>query len=75
MNIGFLIVSGVESFIAELIKRTCFFLPVLVDNEIIGDARKAEDFAAKVKNVKLEDVRKMADIKKYSFFALVPEQS
>jgi len=47
----------------------------LLVNEIIGDARKAEEFAAKVKNVKLEDVRKMADIKKYSFFALVPEQS
>ncbi|MFA5992376.1 MAG: pitrilysin family protein [Candidatus Pacearchaeota archaeon] len=49
---------------------------VLVDlliNEIIGDARKAEEFVEKVKKVKLEDVKRLADLKKYSFFALVPE--
>jgi predicted Zn-dependent peptidase len=50
---------------------------ILIDlliNEIIGDARKAEEFVAKVKRVKLEDVKKMANIKNYGFFALVPER-
>jgi len=41
--------------------------------EIEGDAKKFYDFEKKIKAVKLEDVKKLAKLKNYSFFALVPE--
>ncbi len=41
--------------------------------EIEGNAKKFYDFEKKIKSVKLEDVKKLANMKNYSFFALVPE--
>ena len=45
----------------------------LLINEIDGDAREFYDFEKNINAVKLNDVKKMAKIKKYSFLALVPE--
>jgi predicted Zn-dependent peptidase len=45
----------------------------LLLNEIDGDAREFYEFEKRIKAVKLNDVKKMAKIKDYSFFALVPE--
>jgi len=45
----------------------------LISDELNGDAREFYEFEKKIKQVKLEDVKKMAKIKNYSFFALVPE--
>jgi predicted Zn-dependent peptidase len=45
----------------------------LLMNEIDGDAREFYDFEKNIRAVKLEDVKKIARIKKYSFMALVPE--
>jgi len=45
----------------------------LLANEISGKAEKFYEFEKNILGVKLEDVKKMADIKDYSFFALVPE--
>ena len=48
---------------------------ILVDllfSEIRGNALDSEEFVDKIRAVKLEDVKKLAQIKKYSFFALVP---
>ncbi|MEA3329863.1 MAG: pitrilysin family protein [Nanoarchaeota archaeon] len=45
----------------------------LLMSEIKGDAKEADEFAEKIKAVKLEDVKDLAKIKSYSFFALVPE--
>ncbi len=41
--------------------------------EIEGNAKSFYDFEKKIKAVKLEDVKKLANLKNYSFFALVPE--
>jgi predicted Zn-dependent peptidase len=41
--------------------------------EIDGNARDYYDFEKNINAVKLEDVKKLAKIKKYSFMALVPE--
>jgi len=45
----------------------------LLLNEIDGDAREFYEFEKRIKAVKLKDVKKMAKLKNYSFFALVPE--
>jgi predicted Zn-dependent peptidase len=48
----------------------------LLYHEIWGDAKKAYEYEEKIKNVKLEDVRKLAGSVKegnFSFLALVPE--
>jgi len=45
----------------------------LLVNEINGDAREFYDFVKNISAVKLQDVKKLAQIKDYSFFALVPE--
>ncbi len=41
--------------------------------EIIGDANDFYEFEKKISSVKLKDVKDLAKIKKYSFFALVPK--
>lgn len=41
--------------------------------EMNGHAKDFYDFEKNIKKVKLEDVKNLAKIKKYSFFALVPE--
>ncbi|MAG07255.1 hypothetical protein CMI46_00370 [Candidatus Pacearchaeota archaeon] len=45
----------------------------LLISEIRGNAEDAEEFVEKIKAVKLEDVKGLAKIGDYSFFALVPE--
>ncbi len=45
----------------------------LLMHEIEGNARNAYEFEKKIRKVKLKDVKALAKIKKYSFFALVPE--
>ncbi len=45
----------------------------LLINEIDGDAREFYNFEKNINAVKLNDVKKMAKIKKYSFLALIPE--
>jgi predicted Zn-dependent peptidase len=45
----------------------------MLTEELRGDATKVEGFVKRVKDVKLEDVKALAGIKEYSFFALVPE--
>jgi predicted Zn-dependent peptidase len=45
----------------------------LLYNEINGNAKKAYEFEKNIRAVKLNDVKNLAKIKKYSFFALVPE--
>ncbi len=44
----------------------------LLINEIDGNARDFYDYEKNIRAVKLEDVKKLARIKKYSFIALVP---
>jgi hypothetical protein len=46
----------------------------LLTNELAGDAREADKFIEKISRVKLNDVKELAKIKDYSFFALVPEK-
>jgi len=41
--------------------------------EIEGNAKNFYDFEKKIKEVKLEDVKNLAKLKNYNFFALVPE--
>jgi len=41
--------------------------------EIEGNAKNFYDFEKKIKEVKLEDVKELAKLKDYSFFALIPE--
>jgi predicted Zn-dependent peptidase len=41
--------------------------------EINGNAEEFYEFERNINSVKLEDVKELADIKNYSFFALVPE--
>ena len=45
----------------------------LIIEEIRGNAEEVERFVERVKSVKLKDVKELAKIKDYSFFALVPE--
>ncbi len=45
----------------------------LLLHEIDGNAREFYDFEKNIKEVKLEDVKQLAKLKKYSFLALVPE--
>lgn len=45
----------------------------LLGHEMDGDAKEFYDFEKHIKTVKLNDVKKLAKIKDYSFFALVPE--
>ena len=45
----------------------------LLLHEIDGDAREFYEFEKNISAVKLKDVKQLAKIKKYSFFALVPE--
>ena len=46
----------------------------LLAYELFGDAREFYDFEKNILEVKLKDVKNLAKIKKYSFFALVPEE-
>jgi predicted Zn-dependent peptidase len=46
----------------------------LLIHELDGNAKEFYDFEKNIKSVRLEDVKKMAKIKDYSFFALVPEK-
>lgn len=46
----------------------------LLMHEIDGNAKEFYDFEKNIKNVKLKDVKDLAKIKKYSFFALIPEK-
>jgi predicted Zn-dependent peptidase len=46
----------------------------LLIHELDGNAKEFYNFEKNIKSVKLEDVKKMAKIKNYSFFALVPEK-
>ena len=45
----------------------------LLLHEIDGDAKEFYEFEKNISDVKLKDVRDLAKIKNYSFFALVPE--
>lgn len=45
----------------------------LLSHEITGKAEDFYDFEKNISEVRLEDVKELAKIKKYSFFALVPE--
>lgn len=45
----------------------------LLMSEIRGNAQDAEKFVSKINAVKVEDVKRLAKINSYSFFALVPE--
>jgi len=44
-------------------------------NEINGNAKRIYEFEKNIRSVKLKDVKELAKIplKKYSFFALIPE--
>lgn len=46
----------------------------LLSYELDGNAKELYNFEKNIMNVKLEDVKNLAKIKKYSFFALVPEK-
>ncbi|MBA7649400.1 putative zinc protease [subsurface metagenome] len=45
----------------------------LLSYEIVGNAKDFYEFEKNISDVKLEDVKDLAKIKDYSFFALVPE--
>jgi predicted Zn-dependent peptidase len=45
----------------------------LLYGEMFGDPNEVYKFEKNIKSVKLKDVRAIANLKKYSFFALVPE--
>jgi len=45
----------------------------LLLQEIDGNAKKFYEFEKNIREVRLEDVRQLAKIKKYSFLALIPE--
>jgi predicted Zn-dependent peptidase len=45
----------------------------LLLHEINGNARELYEFEKNIRAVKLKDVKNLAKIKKYSFFALIPE--
>ena len=44
----------------------------LLYSELFGNVRAAYEYEQNIKKVKLNDVKKLANFKKYSFFALVP---
>ena len=48
-------------------------LSKLLYMEASGSAEEAIEFERKIKSVKLDEVKKLAKIKDYSFFALIPE--
>ena len=41
--------------------------------EINGKAEELYEYEKNIRNVKIEEVKELAKIKSYSFFALVPE--
>ena len=45
----------------------------LITYEITGNAQEFYEFEKNIKSVKLKDVKSLAKIKDYSFFALIPE--
>jgi len=45
----------------------------LLSHEISGKAEDSYEFEKEIRQVRLEDVKKLADFKTYSFFALLPE--
>jgi len=45
----------------------------LLGHEILGKAEESYEFEKDIRQVKLEDVKKLANFKDYSFFALIPE--
>jgi len=45
----------------------------LLSHEISGKAEDSYEFERNIRQVKLEEVKKLADFKDYSFFALIPE--
>jgi len=45
----------------------------LLSHEISGKAEDSYEFEKEIRQVKLEDVKKLANFKDYSFFALLPE--
>ena len=45
----------------------------LLAYEADGNAKELYDFEKNIQSVKLADVKSLAKIKRYSFFALVPE--
>jgi len=45
----------------------------LLLQEIDGNAKKFYEFEKNIREVRLEDVKELAKIKKYSFLALIPE--
>ena len=46
----------------------------LLYHETWGDAKESYNYETNIKNVKLSDVKKLAEFKDYSFIALVPEK-
>jgi predicted Zn-dependent peptidase len=49
-------------------------MAMMLGAEIAGDGRDADKYMDNINEVKLEDVKELADIKSYSFFALIPEK-
>lgn len=45
----------------------------LVSHELDGNAKEFYEFERKIKQVKLKDVKNLAKLRKYSFFALIPD--
>ena len=45
----------------------------LLTAEINGKAEELYEYEKNIRNVKIADVKELAKIKNYSFFALVPE--
>ena len=45
----------------------------LMIDEMNGNAKEFYEYEKKIRQVKLEDVKKLARLKNYSFLALVPE--
>jgi len=46
----------------------------LLDEELNGNAKEYYNYEDRINEVKLEDVRKLADAKDYAFIALIPEK-
>jgi len=46
----------------------------LLYNEIYGDPKLSYKYEKNISKVKMEDVKKIADLKNFSFLALVPEE-
>jgi len=45
----------------------------LLYSEVFGNAKESYEYEKNIRNVKLSDVKKIADFKKYSIFALIPQ--